>query len=755
MSFILLLRNHIFGLNVKILDIKEIKDNNPFFYTGNKYFLDMKTCSMVKNYNPAYFLIPLTPKNSNKGFSISYPKDILLSFEFFDELILNNQEEVTIYMNNVDIPVFSYFLKLSKIEDFSILKMKSKYFFEILKYLNIFNIVRNKSYKQFSKTLVYYSIICNLGFDKEASELILNPNCYNNLHVLDIIECIFVFYLFKTSLIFKIFHDYESFEFSSSIFRHKEYKMSRNTLFMDYKHLYSSKYIFNKGFSSVWKIMIKIFFIDKLYLDLYSSESDIYSRHFISSIPYNFKNIVIEFLEKEISLLDKIYERGFLHLAKKVKIIVMVCSKDFIKRIHYFEKAQKLVLEFLDINLDEILNIERSIELKSIKIIKINISTLICVQRIVPAFSLSGQNNNLSIDLSEEMLICDSRNFLNIFSTYNFKNYLTGIDLRLHHRSFDRIYFEKILNFKLIKRLKMDLENVKGNRLKSYKFLELFQFLNKLTLKNIKLTNKLFKIIIRSKCLVSVVFEGFRVTNRNKNFKNFNESIIQMKFYDPNTCLSVHLFTFLSKFRRLKHFFFTLYSIQENNDRIYSIYDKISNLKVVRPKDFLNLPKLELLKYENDFDSMHTAPFSSLNIFSNCFDLENIVGLMYSTACLFKEDIDIFSNFKALKNLELNIHKNQLNLKFFQKILQTNIKNTIVKFVILTDTYQQTELISILCFKKLKMLELGISSEDIRNIRKLDLLFGMKLVKIHIYALKKRCFFGQDIFARETIFSNI
>ncbi|TBU04091.1 hypothetical protein CWI37_0184p0010 [Hamiltosporidium tvaerminnensis] len=734
---IFLFQNHLYCLKVKFIELtgKEVFNMQK---NSDTYFLCVNTGSFMKIQDSLCLESPLAASNSKNDLIILYPNDITISFDFLDKLILQNKVEVIVYMKSNDFPIFAYFIKILQDYDNIIMQIDPQIFFEILKYLNIFRVKRNKNYKILIKTLVYYSVISNMDFVKDATFLILNHKEYNNLQVRDLIECFLKLILMNKTYIYKMFHEYHPIEFSHILRQHKEHKIKENFVCIDLVACHLYKRLLKANSLDKWNMMMNIFLIDKLYTNFCVYENELDSETILLLLPKILISFTATIKQAELPLFDKLHQLGFFKTVKNVKIInIGLRFKLFLEKLQYFENVEKLALEFLTVNFEEdMVFIENSVVLKSIKVLKLFFCRSLPLLYKASSIYLSGTKDNIIVDLSSDLEISDIENKYEIFSTYNLYNYLCGIDLNLHKKYYTSTYFSKIFNYKLIKRLKINLKNVKDNCLNCYEFLESFNNLKKLYFENIKLTDKLLKVILNSNHLTSVIFFKFKVFDITKDgiISNFyNESVIYIKLIQLVDTLNSNFFIFLSKFKNLKCLFFNLHILGDSNDKNYFIEDRISKLNISKLKNLENLPLLKCVRYQNNFEIGNKTSFSILRVLSYFFNLENLEELTYSIGCLYTDDIIVFSKFKVLKYLRLSIQKKLSSFDILNEILQLNIKNTIIKLDLVAEKLEKFEIFFILNFKRLKILEIGIFLESGKYKEWLESLIGMNLIYFNIY----------------------
>ncbi|TBU01506.1 hypothetical protein CWI39_1371p0010 [Hamiltosporidium magnivora] len=412
--------------------------------------------------------------------------------------------------------------------------------------------------------------------------------------------------------------------------------------------------------------------------------------------------------------------------------------KSFLEILQYFKNLEKLTLELLWVNYEGLVDLMRFEGLESIKVMKILINKEIYFPRNITANSTLKTNANIIVDISDRLEISDIENGFKIFSSYRFHDFICGIDLILCKESYNSAYFFQISNFELIKRLKVDLKNVRNNRLESYEFLESFKSLTKLYLKNIELSHSLFKAILRSNRLLSIVYDDFKTTGYNEidtEMDMYNESVIRMSFYSIQGNLNNNLFVFLSKFKALTHLFFDLHCLLYD----YRFFDEYQD--EVRDLDISLMAK-------------NITSYSVLRLFSYFFNLEDLLELYYNVSSLYKGDILVFSKFKALKYLNLSIKETDKYFEILLQILNQNIKNTIFKLEILTDKYKYYEILLISKFKKLKILKIGFQQKDEIDIESLECLICLNLIEITIYVIRGTSNYYSRLYIN-TIFTNI
>ncbi|TBU09746.1 hypothetical protein CWI36_0003p0090 [Hamiltosporidium magnivora] len=755
-------KNLLCSINVKFIEIDEDIHSKAIIFGENIYFLCMKTCCLINCYNSEEVFKPVAFNSQKCELEILYPDEISLEFEFLNEIICEEKKHIEIFAKEKDLGNLIYFTKLLKFKD-SVFKTKSDIFLEILKYLKIFRVKRDRNYKTFIKELVFSAIMFNTkNFLKETSKLSLNTKEYDNSHIRDIIECFCKFNLIKKHFLYETFHQYHPTEFSDSISFHKEWKKDKKIVTMQFIKLhyilYWYNYLLNSNFRKIWNILIKIIYIEKLHINFLLFRQNMNIDTLISSLPQKFKKFSLIIWEGEVQILDTLRKYGYFDTIKKFKISFAPFSRLIFEKIEYFKNVEKLTLVLQEIPYNDIINLEKIEELKLIKILKIILCKFIDVQSKAASVSLSGKNNNIYIDLSEEIIIDDSENMLENFCTYNFYPYLTGIDLNIFKVNYTLTDFSKIFQCNLISRLKIEFENSKFNYLNNYEFLLSFTNLKYLYFSNIKLTDQLLTVILKHQKLISILFSLFEFCNEiNHQMWNFsNASVLHVGFFNLVNSLNGNFFFFIMKFQNLKHLCFE-FSIEFCCEgEIFVSIDKLLDYENVESaKQNLNLPRLISFSYKKDFDFLNRVGFSILHVISFFFDLRCIESLVYNVECLYSNDVDIFTTFKVLSSLDLSIQRNDLNLKFLEKILQSNIKKTIFKLKIISDKYFYLELISILNFQMLKIFEIAAIFMD-ENIKKyLEILSGMNLIICEIYVLTKISEINYFYFRKSYVFRNL
>ncbi|TBU03290.1 hypothetical protein CWI37_0319p0030 [Hamiltosporidium tvaerminnensis] len=108
---IFLLGNNIYCLNIKFIEYNGFEDYSPVSHSKS-YYLCPKTSSFIRIDDSLYFQEPLETSNREKYIAISYPNDINISFKFLDEIILENKEEVSIYMKENELHMLALFIKI-------------------------------------------------------------------------------------------------------------------------------------------------------------------------------------------------------------------------------------------------------------------------------------------------------------------------------------------------------------------------------------------------------------------------------------------------------------------------------------------------------------------------------------------------------------------------------------------------------------------------------------------------------------------
>ncbi|TBU08725.1 hypothetical protein CWI36_0103p0010 [Hamiltosporidium magnivora] len=722
-------QNGIFCLKVQFSAINEAEEYISLVENDNYKNLDEKTYYVNEN-------------------SILIPFNIPLALE--------NEDQVTIYIENEDLYAVSYFFNSLTIDDNIFVTIKPQTFFKILKYLNIFKVMRNMKYKSYIKILVYYSLIHNLDFKNQAFKPILNHLKFNNLHVRDVIECFLKLYMMKKAFIYELFREYNQPKSISSIFYSKKHRKNDDFLFMKFHTRYLYKYLLKPNFRDNWTSIMHIFLVKKLYLNLCAYGNNFDMKIICSSLPKNFEKIIFVIVEELLPIFNYLQNNEYFTSKDNVKFIIYDNPEYFIDKIFYFKSIKKLTLEINQVYIEHIIKVENLTiydKIESLKLILYSFSSLILQNS---AFSLSGRNKKFFIDLENTVYISDLENQLEFFQTYNFQNYLTKVNLCLFRETYDTTYFAKIFNFNLIKFLKIDLENVQNNFLVSYKFLESFEALRGLSFENIKLTNKLFEVILCSRKLTTVLFDNFMVFDENEliNQNLFNNSILFLGFYNLNMSLNSLFFLYLSKFAGLKRIILNLHHNQSLDTNEYCFNDEVRYLNIPKPKNHRYLPSLESLKYGNFFFAKNQTSSSILKILYNLFNLENLIELKYNTGCLYKEDIEIFSNLKSLKYLKLSIQNKSSDVEILRKILRLNISNKIFKLDIYAYKFEISEILSISNFKKLKILKLTFDSDEIIIRKNLGILYRMNFIKLDIYKFEINPLLDSYGYAKKIIFSS-
>ncbi|TBU09982.1 hypothetical protein CWI39_0007p0010 [Hamiltosporidium magnivora] len=704
------------------------------FKNDNYKNLDEKTYYINENSILIPFNKPVISKYNDNLFSICYPNDISLSFGIFDQLALENEDQVTIYIENEDLYAVSYFFNSLTIDDNIFVTIKPQTFFKILKYLNIFKVMRNMKYKSYIKILVYYSLIHNLDFKNQAFKPILNHLKFNNLHVRDVIECFLKLYMMKKAFIYELFREYNQPKSISSIFHSKKPRINDDFLFMKFHTRYLYKYLLKPNFRDNWTSIMHIFFIKKLYLNLCAYGNNFDMKIICSSLPKNFEKIIFVIVEELLPIFNYLQNNEYFTSKDNVKFIIYDNPEYFIDKIFYFKSIKKLTLEINEVYIEHINKVENLTiydKIESLELILYSFSSLILQNS---AFSFSGRNKKFFIDLENTVYISDLEN----------------------QETYDTTYFAKIFNFNLIKFLKIDLENVQNNFLVYYKFLESFEALRGLSFENIKLTNKLFEVILCSRKLTTVLFDNFMVFDENEliNQNLFNNSILFLGFYNLNMSLNSLFFLYLSKFAGLKRIILNLHHNQSLDTNEYCFNDEVRYLNIPKPKNHRYLPSLESLKYGNFFFAKNQTSSSILKILYNLFNLENLIELKYNTGCLYKEDIEIFSNLKSLKYLKLSIQNKSSDVEILRKILRLNISNKIFKLDIYAYKFEISEILSISNFKKLKILKLTFDSDEIIIRKNLGILYRMNFIKLDIYKFEINPLLDSYGYAKKIIFSS-
>ncbi|KAK1349099.1 hypothetical protein LUQ84_001780 [Hamiltosporidium tvaerminnensis] len=708
------------------------------------YFLCVETCSLRKWDNHTQYQEYSDLSKKNKVLEIVYPNEIFLEFEFFDEQIIKKKKKVEIYIKEKNFYNFLCFIQHLKSRD-SINKIKPEVFFEIIKYLNIFGVKRDKKYKAFIKALIYNLITLDEDyFVKKISNLSFNLQKCKNIYILDALKCFCRFYFLKKHFIYEVFDEYIPPEYSLQLFLHKKYKKAKNFTSMQFinfnLNMYFYRYLCRPKFREMWIFMMKILYVDKLSINFVFFRTEIDIHIILSSLPQNVQKITITNRDENIFMFDLLQKYMDLSNIKKLSISIIPFSNSLFEKMKYFKNLEQLTLEIREISMKEIIELETSEHLKRIKSIKLFFFETIDTFFEIECISLLGTENNIFIYLLDELKMDNNpQNMLENFIKYNFYNYLSGVNLILETSNYSYIDFAKILPSDKLKCLKLDIENVKDNKLENYDFLAAFKNLKFLFLTNIEITNELFIAILRQNQLISLAIDFFTIDTKLdcKIVDLINKSVVYMEFYNLSNYIGKCFLGFIAKFKNLKHLIFDLY-ISEYTGYVNSIFqEEFSTFEALIPTLYVDLPKLESLVYKNEFDSQYQAKFSVLHVISFFFNLEMINTLFYDVGYLYPDDLRIFENFKELDNLKLSIKKNDSNSNILQQILISNIKKTISTLKIVSNKYNWLEIISIYKFRKLKFLELGSMHIDDKDVKYYDLLFSMNLILCEKYTLKK------------------
>ncbi|TBU03592.1 hypothetical protein CWI37_0270p0010 [Hamiltosporidium tvaerminnensis] len=712
----------------------EINNNtkcDTLLYQKDLYFLCMKTCSLVSNFEGREFHYDdsCDSHNSMTTFNFIYPNQISLGFDLLDEKILLNKEEIFIGIEKNCFMLFSYFIKFLEAED-NIFSIEPNLTFEILKYLNIFRIKRNHLYMNFIKSLTFHSVMFKEeAFSEKTAEIFLDYSEYNNLFILDMIEYFCKFYFLPKYFIDKTFHKYSP---NRLFFRRKLHK--KRSIFRNMQiegiELEIYKYFLNSRFRSIWQILIKIFYLDKLYLDLYTIFNDTNMDIIVSSLPPKPKKITLLVEESHLPIFDKLHKINYFKSKKTVKLIVACDTKYILERIEAFKNQEKLILIFNKIEMKELVCLESSPTFESIKYVKIRFIILTEILSKVASASFQGNRKNIYIDFSENFKISDSENNLYELPTYNFKDYIIGISLKLCKQNYELIDFKKLFHPEYITRLNLDLKNVENNSLSNYFFLESFKALSTLYLSNIKLTGELLKFILRSKELIFVWFKYF-VFDENLTCENLdfiNKSVIHMEFYDITHHLNIQYYYFITRFIALRYLLVCLSYSPDVAFKSFLIEDNMIDASISRLKKPVLLPNLCCFKYTNEVMYQNSSKFSSLHIFSFFVCFNFLEKLVYDADALHLDDIDIIENIKTLKCLKLCVFKIDIEFNILEKILRSNIRKTVSKLQLYVNEFTSSELFSILSFKNLKFLRISAMNFEERNKKYIDLLTGMNLI---------------------------
>ncbi|TBU19951.1 hypothetical protein CWI38_0165p0030 [Hamiltosporidium tvaerminnensis] len=731
---------HICTLSVNFIAINDDEKPNITINNIGVYFLDMKKCLLLEISDMPKSLLSLNCINTNKRHLIVYPNDTFLEFKFLKQNIIKKYKKITIYMSKNDFTIISYFWKLLKAED-SIVSLDANVFFEILKYLNIFNVKRNKKYKSFINSLVIFTVMKNQKrFLEKSAEFMLNSREYNSFNILDIIESIFKFYLIKKLFVHVTFHEYIPISFLKTRYTNKKLKKPKNCVSMQFENFYFLSYFYrclllDPILCNIWILITKILYIDKLYIDFSILNEDIDIEVVFGSLAQNINKFSMVVLEKNLPILDKLKKYGHLDFIKNLKLYLFHSSIFILKTLPYFNSLEKLTLEFSEIKIYEICNLENLSVLENIKYIKIILCKPIDIQSKISSHLLLGCKKNLFVDLSGTLNLSDSGNSLRNFLTFNFKNYIIGIALKPNFSNLDNFNLTKILHYNLITRLRLNLENIEAKLLENYSFLKYFKLLSKLHFIYIMLTNDLLRILLKLDNLKYILFECFQISEpiESENLNYTNKCVIYIEFNTLFGSLDNNFLCFIARFIGLKHLSFDMVTISYSPVEIF-VYNEIENLSVVsKYKRLENRPKLEFLQYSNEIKYVSEIHFSVLYLFSLFFDLQNLKELIYKSYYLNIKDVTVFENFKKLTCLELSIKENDIYLYILQKILESRIKKTIFKLDILVNKFNKLDLIAILYFKKLKILKLGAKISDENDKQNFKFLCRMNTILSEIF----------------------
>ncbi|KAK1350842.1 hypothetical protein LUQ84_000121 [Hamiltosporidium tvaerminnensis] len=734
---ILFSKIHICRLNVKILEIDENKEFGSLQDYQDVHFLCMKTCTLLHSTQENRFKRYLTSYNSTSMFQFSYPNDIFLEFEFFNEKLIEKKEEVSIYIEKTDYRILICFLKLLETNECT-MKIEPVVFFEFLKYLNIFRVNRNNEYKIFIKLLVFHSIMFNEEyFARISAGFCLCHREYNNLHVRDVIECFFKFYLLSKKFIYELFHKYNPMIFSMRNRLYKKYKLDKNYISLQIEEFefYFYNHLLNLKFYEIWKVMIGIFYINKFYVDFYTFPRGINLNIVVSSFPPNVRKISILIQHKYLPIFHKLNETEYFKSIKIFKLIIPRLTNPIEEIIRYLKNSEKLTLVFREIEINEIISLESITALEYIKNVKIISLKYIDLHLKHHSSLFLKKKEKFNVDLCCKIELSDFLAASDTFIKYNLNKYIVGINLVVLERTYIPSDFKEIFDFESIKRLKLDFKNVKSNCLENYIFLESFKSLTKLYFSNIKLTSELFGTLLKSNSLVLIWFKMFSFDKEinAESLNILNQSVICMEFYDLDDFLNVHFFYFISKFMSLKYLSITLLFTYNLNRKNYGFEEKIIDLNISHIKKCSHLPSLCSFKYDNRIKCKRSPAFSILHVFTFFFDLDSLEKLVYDSEFLYQEDLETVGNLKVLRSLKLYIYRKNMYGKLLEAILRSNIKETIFELHISVHEFTNEELISILQFKKLKFLFIYTDFFEERNNKYVELLRGLNLIEFKSY----------------------
>ncbi|TBU04410.1 hypothetical protein CWI36_0766p0010, partial [Hamiltosporidium magnivora] len=693
------------GIEINVWIINEKENIKTSTNDVGCYFLQEGAYSTLQNCDRA-----IEGENHTETTSpILYTCDNFLKFGFLEGKISEKQTKISIYTEKEEYLDFLYFLKITQSSD-NILLLELKMFFNILRYLKVLNVERDENYCEFIKSMVFYV----KNFDEEyfvesGLSAFLDYKHFDNFNIRDVFECFLDFYMFNKFIVYKTFHDYREFPFINSKnmqIANEEYKYIVNiflsvTNFLPYLHS-MSLFPCHK-----WRILRRLLYIYRLYIGDVQNSFDM--NKFVYLMPNNINKAII-YASYNMSLIDKLHNSGFFKMVKNIKLIHHSSFEPFLRKMHYFKNTEILQFDIFSLEMHELNTIENLDIIRDLKMFKLIVSRIDYMKHRTPQYFLNGNKHNIFIDSSVKNKISNSQETYRMPIVDGYYKYLYGADLHFYIHTYESFNFHKF-NLERIKRLKIDLLKTSGNRLKNYEFLGLFKSLKKLYLANIMLTNELLSIILRCNRLTSVCFYKFEDNNflDDKSFNFSNSSIIYFEFKASKNTLNPKLFHLIQSCKFLQSLCFY---------EVYILYirrnfpPKTENMSESQPlSSILHRPKLKNLKFEVESKFANINFHSSLNIFSMFYNIADLERLSYYVFSLYQDDLEHFSNFKRLYFLELGIVKNSPELNIFEKLINTNLLNTLQELHLNVNIFYNFEFTKLFIFRRLKILLIGLPSK--------------------------------------------
>ncbi|KAK1347431.1 hypothetical protein LUQ84_003195 [Hamiltosporidium tvaerminnensis] len=741
-----------YSINVEFLSVNETNKADLYSNQVENYFLNKENLEYSENITPRKRIEMKTPKL----FTFLYPDDTFLKLGFFEKLINENKTKIQLLVYEKEYFNILYFFTIARNRD-EIMMIDLEMFFHILKYLNIMDVDINKNYHEFIKSLVFYVKNFNEEYTRKFGlEKLLDYKRYNSYHILDITKCFLKFNLFSKYNSYLTFHEYNKILFSQSRIISENLKQYKKFITMQITDFNYIAYIRSVSsiFNSTWKILCRVLYFDKLYIGLsFIHGQDIDTNMLVCNLPKNIRKIDI-LASNNISLVDKLYEFGVFTTIKNVKIIQNASLYSFLKRMNYFDQTQMLKFElnrmsFMEINALEKINLPQSI-----KILKIIICKFSEFRNRTPNHYLLGNIQNLVIDSSSSIEISDDETNFAKLSNDGYYKYLIGADFFFYESKFNLHDYKDIFKIEKIIRLNLTLLSAKDNFLEDYSFLRAFKSLKNLYLENFKLTNELLREIVNCKKLVSLYFMTFEYDESidAMNLNVCNNSIIYIKIKCPKNVLDCRFIYLLSRFTFLQHLIFRDVSFSNKEPENFNQTKNPIELNLLLSGSARE--QLKTLKIKNNPTFANRNTFSILNIYSKYFNLQYLHHLTYEVCSFYQEDIYVFSSFKQLHRLELNVKRRDSISNILKQILRTNIKHTINRMLVQLDKFIDREFLEILYFKKIKILILRIESISETDKKYLNILYNMNFNRLEVYIFKNENVENSISKTRKLIYKN-